>query len=481
MSGLADVVSGLFRMPGEKGTLSAGILRRAAGVHEVLLARASAAAVQYSDISLATLVALLNRPTWKRRRRRLLCHPLLIEGLHGLAQSCADVQRWHACVATPSIAGVVQQHAPQRFAATLGNVLLALQLRADPSWRGELALCTDHVGRLRFPFSDWSIALYREATQPQNAMVAQDVRLVMSADQSRWLLRAAAPCPFLVMPREDCIRIVAQNAKQLGRDGLAFPNAEFRPRLQCAVRLSRSRVRYDPVYFVDFAAHAGLTGAIVAQVLEAVRANSPRIYREFCLYIHAVRGFELPESSKGLLHSFSDPATPGVINVNIPYTSQHEPRLSPFCFTWFAHELAHTKNYLIDSIAYRDGWTFVENPSDLTPLIPRYGRRLSVRSLFQIPYVHLYEWVLLMDFVESNFDGLPWAVEDDSVPVGEDLCCEIEDAFDLICACARLTPLGDATVAHQRRLFARAKSRWRALQPRIARGTSRMTPFPNMN
>ena len=66
--------------------------------------------------------------------------------------------------------------------------------------------------------------------------------------------------------------------------------------------------------------------------------------------------------------------------------------INALCFTWFGHELGHTKDYLIDTILYREGVALLRNAADWTPSIPRYGHALSVRTLFQVPYVHLYEW-----------------------------------------------------------------------------------------
>src|SRR5262249_37449877 len=93
-----------------------------------------------------------------------------------------------------------------------------------------------------------------------------------------------------------------------------------------------------------------------------------------------------------------------------------------------------------------------------------YGRSLTVRTLFQVPYVHLYEWVLLMDFLEADFRGLPWRVPGDATAVGDDLAAEIEEAFALIEERARLTPLGAAALRHFREMYALASARWRSLR-----------------
>src|SRR5439155_7738601 len=92
-------------------------------------------------------------------KRRLLCHPLFIEGLHALAPLSDALRHWHDSVAAATrSAGAPPAAAPGP--AALGNVTLALVLRADPGWCGELDLCTDVLGRVGFPFCDWTLALH---------------------------------------------------------------------------------------------------------------------------------------------------------------------------------------------------------------------------------------------------------------------------------------------------------------------------------
>jgi hypothetical protein len=91
------------------------------------------------------------------------------------------------------------------------------------------------------------------------------------------------------------------------------------------------------------------------------------------------------------------------------------------------------------------------------------GRSLHVRTLFQIPYVHLFEWWLLMQFHEQGFAGLPWQMDDDPIAVGQDLRDEIEESFDLIHQHAQLTAIGQAVVARMHQLVAEANARWRLL------------------
>src|SRR5262249_45158405 len=152
----------------------------------------------------------------------------------------------------------------------------------------------------------------------------------------------------------------------------------------------------------------------------------------FCACVHTIRGFELPCTTHGVIASFSDPTLPGVMGINVSYTPRHEPCLDPFCFTWFGHELGHTKDYLCDNILYVRDQALLHNPTGRTETIPRYGRSLALRTLFQVPYVHLYEWALLMDFRQAGFQGLPWRVPPDVAALGDDLEAEIMEAFALI-------------------------------------------------
>jgi hypothetical protein len=82
-----------------------------------------------------------------------------------------------------------------------------------------------------------------------------------------------------------------------------------------------------------------------------------------------------------------------------------------------------------------------------------------------VPYVHLCEWALLMDFFEAGFRGLPWRVSADVAAVGDDLASEIREAFALIDEVAQPTPAGVAALADFREMFAKAQARWRRIRP----------------
>jgi hypothetical protein len=469
MSAATTLVRTLFSLPGSSAADTGGLLKQAASAHENLLHDACDQNPEPAR-SLAPIGVFLGGRASAARKQRLLCHPLFLEGLHGLAACSPKLLRWHESVTAPAAPRpdtVSDPAAP----ASLGNVTLVCHLRGEcrrgprREWRGEEEhrLCADILGRVEFPFCDWSLAL-RDGEG--DWLGRQRIKLRLDRARACWELENAAELPFFVLSREDCLRLILANADPRGFRRLEFPNPRVKPRLQCTCSLGHGPMRYDPIGFQDTEAHAGRTGALVKRLIEAIRLNSPVVYRELRACMHTIRGFEFPESAQGVVGSFSDPTLPGVMGINVPYTAHHEPCLDPFCFTWFGHELAHTKNYLSDNILYNRGQALLRNPADRTPTVPRYGRALAVRTLFQVPYVHLYEWTLLMDFWQAGFRGLPWQVAENVIAAGEEFAAEVVEAFGLIEAEAELTPLGEIALRHFRRLFTGLLARWHSLRPR---------------
>jgi hypothetical protein len=462
MPNSAALVHRMFSSPGGSRHNTKEVLERAATAHAELLTRAYAQGELGRP--LASLLAFVRGSGATATKRRLLCDPLFIEGLHTLAPFSTELERWHNSVTAPAVP-VPHGQGPPAARAGLDNIDLVLLLRGERQWLGEHDLCTDVFGRLAFPFSDWTLTLY---TDGGDVLGYQGVVLSLEAEQACWRLAGARDPPFLIMSRDDCLRMLVDNVDLVDVRQLQFPHRGVKPRLQCAPRVGHSKVHYDAVAFQDFKAHAGVTGGLVASVLAAMHRNSPAIYREFSTFIHAVRGFEFPTSALGVVGAFSDPTLPGIMSINVPYSPENEPRIDGFCFTWFGHELGHTKDYLIDTILYREGLALLRNAAEQTPPIQRYGRALTVRTLFQVPYVHLYEWALLMDFFEAGFRGLPWRVSADVAAAGDDFAAEIQEAFALIDEVAELTPAGAAALHDFHELFGRAEARWRRLRPRGA-------------
>ncbi|HJZ59016.1 MAG TPA: hypothetical protein VKE74_28995, partial [Gemmataceae bacterium] len=455
MPDLATLLPRLFSAPG--GPADVGLRAQAAAAYAGLLARAGDRADPALCRHLDPIQAFLRGPAPAAIKRRLLCHPLLVEGLHALAPFAPVLRHWHDNVTTPP--EPTPAECDTGAWASLGNVALVARLRSDRGWWGEHDCCTDVFGRVGFPLSDWTLTV---RTDRGEFLTREAVTLSLGPDRAAWRL-AGAGGPFLVMSREACLRMLVDNADPPDPRRVEFPDPSVRPCVQCAARLGRSAVRYDPVGFPPGHAHAGLTGGLVRRLFAAVRGNSPAVYRELRMFIHAVRGFELPPTAHGVVGSFSDPTLPGVISVNVSYTPEGDPCIDPFCFTWLGHELGHTKDYLIDTVLHEGGLALTANPTEPVGPIPRYGRTLPVRTLFQIPYVHLYEWALLMDFRAAGFRGLPWRVPPDAVAeAGEDLAAEIREGFGLIREWARLTPAGAAALSHFRDLYAQATARWRS-------------------
>jgi hypothetical protein len=451
----------LFEVPGQRPSAAATLLAGAAACHCRLLQSVAARVHHDPGEALDAMLATLADGTNPVGPGPILNHPLLVEALHAMAPEDPELRAWDEATAPdprcPALGSARQGH------AKLNNVAWAFLLRRRPTWCGQLDLCTDALGFLRFPFSDWSLWLRAAPNGHEGVLAHAIVTISLESRSVHWSLAGEPGAPFLVMARPDCWRLLVANDPRLSLDRLAFPNPVVRPRLLYATPLGDSGLRYEPVGFDDesFAAHAGLTGALIQALLDALQKNASAIHDELVRYVTAIRGYELPARSDQTLCSFSMPTLPGIMNINIVYSQDHQPVLSPFCFTWLGHELGHTKHYLIDDVAYGAGRCFLRNPADRTGPLPRYRRPLAVRTLFQIPFVHLYELALLTAFLEGGFAGLPWDVVEDPVAFGEDLVAEICEAFDLIEQWADVTALGRVAVAHLRALFERALAHWR--------------------
>jgi hypothetical protein len=459
------LVQRLFEIPGQWPSAGAALLAGAAACHRRLVLCVTSRVHHGPGDALDALLATLAEGTNPDRPWPILNHPLLIDALHAMAPEDPELRAWDEATAPPDLrcpAVASAGHGREK----LNNVAWALLLRRSPTWCGQLNLCTDALGFLRFPFSDWSLWLQTSPAGHAEVLAHAIVTVSLEPRSVLWSLAGEPEAPFLVMSRPDCWRLVVANDPRLSLDRFVFPNPAVWPRLLYATPLNDSGLRYEPVGFDDesFAAHAGLTGALIQAMLAAIQENTPAIHDELVRYVTAIRGYELPAGSDQTLASFSTPTLPGIINVNIVYSPDHQPLLSPFCFTWLGHELGHTKHYLIDDGVYEAGCRFLHNPGDRTGPLPRYSRPLAVRTLFQIPYVHLYELALLTAFQERRFAGLPWDVVEDPVAFGEDLVAEIREAFDLIEQWADVTALGRAAVDHFRALYEQALTHWMSLR-----------------
>jgi hypothetical protein len=328
-------------------------------------------------------------------------------------------------------------------------------------WEGPLRLTSDLLGRLPLPFCDWTIRLRSAEAGPASVLADADIDVTTDRHGICWQW-TADDAPFLIMPRETCRHMVVDNPLRVGTGGCHCASRRISPMLVRAIPLCESGVRYEQIHIAD-PQNAEETEVIVGCLHEAMLHNSPSMHHEFCAYMSAIRGYELHLTTSGTVQSFADPTQPGIMNLNIPYNERHEPRLSSLCFTWLAHELAHTKFYLINDIAYDHGWTFLRNGAEMTDVVARYGRRLPMRTLFQIPYTHIYEWESLMDFIDRDFEGLPWKIQENPVVYGEDLRSEIEEALMLSDDIADLTPLGAEAFSRFTELYMRSLARWKML------------------
>jgi hypothetical protein len=457
MRGLPGEIAQLFSMPGRPGASPGSIRRRAAAAHDRLLHQALADRVTQHCPSLAIIAALLRSEA--TTRCRVLCDPVLIEGLHELAASSNAARDWHNSAVGTIAADPLVDDAPHRT-DLLGNTALALLLRTDPAWCGRLPLRTDCFGLIRFPLSDWTLSVTSIA--PAAVVSNEPVSVQLTARDAVWSLGSKGQRPFLRMPRSLLVQLVARNQQSVEAIGMRSLDAALHPRWECAVPVCPHGVRFLSIHSSLEPSRAAICGGVVKQTHDELLRISPTVHAEFCAYMQWITGFALPGRADGIVQSFSEPTRPRLMGFNVPLTNTGEPRLCPFCVTWLGHELGHTKMYLIDSIAWRHGWRFLHNPGKQTGIIPRYGRSLSVRTLFQIPYTHLYEWTTLMDACEDASDDEPDPAANPNL-FGEDLRSEIEESFERLESLADLTRTGRLAVEHFQRLFAIAERRWETM------------------
>jgi hypothetical protein len=465
-------VARLFEMPGDPDRSAEPLLGRAAKAHRRLLdcAASEQTASRPANRLLPGISALLKRLPDPLLRRRFLVDPAFVEGLHRAIGVSRVLSEWHQRVAQPSIANVGP---PATGEAThrLGNSLLTLLLYDNPHWCGQIGLRTDLYGRLRFPLSDWSIALARRGGGPACVLADELIVAQLTRQEVRLSLETQADHGLLTIRRQDWLRMFVANDPAVDGGGIAYLSSDVNTRLQFAGSIPGWQARYEPVSLGETDGHFALTGGIIASVLGAIRRHSRRIADEFDVLMSSVRGWELPARDYGTIQSFSDPTLPRVMSINVPYAADDAPCICPFCFTWFGHELGHTKSYLIETILHVGGQRLCTNAAEYTDVVERYGRALSLRTVLQIPYTHLFEWVLLMDAIEGDFVALPWKVEENPADFSEEIQVEIVEAFERIEREARLTPCGHAAVSQLQELTHRAQARWRTLKHRSSKSS----------
>lgn len=448
-------------MPGEAHTGAGELLRRAAAAHLALLGRAAADSAGAPSEAAGVLAALLSSVERLPRRslqQRFLIDPAFVEGLHAAAVLSNSLMSWHERIAEPSVASVWPAAGAQH-ADRIANSWLVMLLRDNPNWQGNLTLRTDLCGRLRFPLCDWSIELGRGGEASSTVLVDEGVTAFLSRHDVRLALADEPDQHLLLIPRTDWLRMILGNDAAIEGRRLSSRTSQVRVRLQFAGQIPGWQVRYDPVAMAS-TGHAGLTGGLAAAILGAIRRHSASIASDFDRIVSVVRGWDVPPGEYGTLHSFSDPTLPRVMGFNVPYTAHEEPLVSQFCFTWFGHELGHTKSYLIETILHVLGLSLSVGHGGYTGIVERYGRRLPLRTLLQIPYTHLYEWVLLTRAMAKGFPALPWTISDDPIALGNDMHREIEEAFDRMGREVALTECGHAVLGRLWALSKEALVRW---------------------
>lgn len=458
----------LFTSPGGEAAHTRHLLAQAAGAHAHLLDLAAVAREEQLDGLREFLTSYLHGPAPADEKRFVLDDPQLVEALHTLAPVCHELTDWDDAVAPGCVQAPLAVR-PTLGRGRLGNVVAAVRLRRQRDWCGQIELATDDYGRLHFPFCDGALTLIEKTPQGRDLFARRALVLVLDERVAYFRLPNDDTAPIVQMHRAVFDRVFVDN-RELSGPVETWPSVQIGDahlvHFERAARLLPTRVRFEPVSTERQPRHAELSGEIVRTLLAAIATSAPAIHGQLCQSIRTIQGFELPDVAHGQIASFSVPIAPGVIGFNVQFTADDQPRFSPYAFMWLGHELGHTLHYLIDDVAYCHGWRFLENPGELTPMIPRYGRPLRIRTLFQVPYVHLFEWWLLMQFHEHDYAGLPWRMFDDAQAMGDDLRAEIHEAFDAIDQHARLTPHGQAVIAHLRGLVGEAENHWRRLTGR---------------
>ncbi len=372
MSQRDGLISRHFQMPGSGQRESDRLLARAAEAHRRLLrcAAAEATTTPVAGNVLHSICSLLEIPSARAVARRFLVDPAFVEGLHRAAGVSRTLANWHRAIAEPSIASVCPP-ANAESAQRLGNAQLPLFLRDDPQWLGQIALRTDVYGRLRFPLTDWSLVLCA-SDDPRCVLSDESVQVSFTRHEVRLSTTGLDGRDQLILPRDEWFRAIVGNDPQLDGRRMRFEKGDIKVRWQYANALPRMRVRYEPVTFSDVDEHSALTGGIVSAILGAIARHSSAIHNEFNSLMAVVRGWEVPTAAYGTIQSFSDPTLPRVMAMNVTYGADHEPQICPLSFTWFGHELGHTKSYLIETILHVRGEALATNPSEYTDVIERY-------------------------------------------------------------------------------------------------------------
>ena len=325
MPAVNEFVAQAFCMPG-KPAVATDLRKEAAVSHHHIMDEVVQQDSRRQNKTAKLIADILNTRTIAETSS-ILCHPLLVEALHSIADRHPSLERWHLFLASPSMLDIADTP-DAAFDSSLGNILFALQLHAvgrDTEAR-LVELGTDLFGRIRFPFSPWNITVQQCAHGAMRVLSRKRIVLTLEPARVLWFLDDEQSKPFLITTRKDCVALVTGTLSDLDPRQVAFPHPDIRPSIQRTIPLGSSGVSYDPISFQDFDAHAGITGAVVDEVLAAVELHSPGIYQEFCNHMTTVRGFELPADDSGTVGSFSDPTSPGTgpkIGLNHPHAVDH--------------------------------------------------------------------------------------------------------------------------------------------------------------
>lgn len=223
MAALRALTQRLFERPGQRPSDTAALLAGAAACHHRFLNYVAAGEGPGGGDALNVLLAALAEDTNPDRTWPLLNHPLLVDALHSMATEVPELRAWDEMTVPPDPSGPTVDSAAHGR-EKLNNVARAFLLRRRPTWCGQLNLCTDALGFLRFPFSDWSLWLRTASDGHEEALGNTIVTVSLEPDSVCWSLPGDRVVPFLVMARRDCGRLVVTSDPRISLDQLAFPN-----------------------------------------------------------------------------------------------------------------------------------------------------------------------------------------------------------------------------------------------------------------
>ena len=186
----------LFAPPGTAAQ-TRHLLAQAASVHARLLASAIAGREQQLAVLRDFIGVYLHGPASPSEKRQMLDDPEFVEALHALAGASNDLAAWDDNFFAGCDPGTSERAPPA--CGRLGNVALAVLLRCQPGWCGQIELASDEYGRVHLPFTDWTLVLADEGSAGRDLFGHQKLILDLAPQHADWLV-ADNRSPLVRMP-----------------------------------------------------------------------------------------------------------------------------------------------------------------------------------------------------------------------------------------------------------------------------------------